>query len=75
MHSKIDAFDASPIIDSSSAIKYRRPETGLKADSRISGAMHDVSDITDAHALRNNYLEKSNTDQSASILVEKNKRE
>ena len=75
MHSKIDTFDASPIIDRSSALKYRWPETGLKTNSRLSGAMHDVSDITDAHALHNNYLEKSNTDQSTSILLEKNKRE
>ena len=63
-----------------SAMHNRRPDTVIKANagSRLSG-MHDVSDITDNHALRNNYLEKSQmdagTDVSTSILMEKNKRE
>lgn len=77
MQAKIDAMGGSP---NRSAMHNRRPDTVIKANagSRLSG-MHDVSDITDNHALRNNYLEKSQmdagTDVSTSILMEKNKRE
>ena len=77
MQSKLDAMDSSNI--SGDKRNLRRPETVIKANagSRLSGA-HNVSDVTDPHALRNNYLEKSQmdvTDQSTSVLIEKNKRE
>ena len=39
----------------------------------------DISDITDSHALRNNYLEKSQNNDAqtdmSSMIIEKNKRE
>ena len=45
-----------------------------KRQSGVSG-LPDISDVTDPHALRNNYLEKSATDQEASLDIVKNQRE
>ena len=73
MQAKIDAIEEATSVE-----KHRAGHANTafkdKRQSGISG-LPDISDVTDPHALRNNYLEKSATDQDASLDVAKNQRE